>query len=366
MKTSASPLSLKLSEVDGDPLVFQHTPCDVALGTPRSVILPLPVAEFTATTADLTATFSNTSSNATSYTWDFGDETGTSADENPVYTYAESGTYTVKLTATNDDGSNEVTSELTVTAAASTPVAGFTVNTSDLRATFTNTSTDATSYTWDFGDGSGTSTDENPIYTYAGEGVYTVKLIATGNGETDEFTSEVTVTVQAADNLISNGGFDDASGWTIINHYEAANTNGLVTIDNGVAKFDETTNTDWKHMGIYTVVNLEAGTYQFEMNMDYAEISDVWGEVYVGTAIPVDGSDYSGDQQVLKAFNAWDCVDIKTYSGLATESGCDTTDNPGQFEITSAGTYYILFRTGGGTYGTNGITIDNMSLIKTN
>lgn len=332
----------------------------------EKVVSNSPVAEFTATTDDLIATFSNTSSNATSYVWDFGDGTGTSTDENPVYTYTESGTYTVKLTATNDNGSNEAISEVTVTAAAATPVAGFTVNTSELTATFTNTSTDATSFSWDFGDGTGTSNDENPVYIYAGEGVYTVKLIASGNGETDEFTSEVTVTVQAADNLISNGGFDDGSGWTIVNHYEAANTNGLVTIENGVAKFDETTNTDWKHMGIYTVVNLEAGTYQFEMNMEYADISDVWGEVYVGTAIPVDGSDYSGDQQVLKAYNAWDCADIKTYSGLATASGCDTTDKPGQFEIVNAGTYYILFRTGGGTYGTSGITIDNMSLIKTN
>lgn len=332
----------------------------------EKVVSASPVAEFTATTADLTATFSNTSTNATSYTWDFGDGTGTSNDENPVYTYSESGTYVVKLTATNDDGSDEVTSEVTVTTAAVAPVAGFTVNTSDLTATFTNTSTDATSYTWDFGDGTGTSNDENPVYTYPAEGVYNVSLTASNDDQSDEYTYEVSVTVQAADNLISNGGFDDGSGWTIVNHYEAANTNGLVTFENGVAKFDETTNADWKHMGIYTVVNLEPGTYQFEMEMAYADISDVWGEVYVGTAVPADGSDYNGDQQVLKAYNAWDCGDIKTYSGLATESGCDTSDNPGQFEITNAGTYYILFRTGGGTYGTNGITIDNMSLIKTN
>ena len=119
-------------------------------------------------------------------------------------------------------------------------------------------------------------------------------------------------------------------------------------------------------MGIYTVVELSVGTYQFEMDMAYTSINDVWGEVYIGTTKPVAGADYGGDQQVLKAYNAWDCGDIKTYSGKATASGCDTKSNPGKFEITTAGTYYLLFRTGGATYGTTGIVIDNVSLVKTN
>jgi len=44
--------------------------------------------------------------------------------------------------------------------------------------TFTNTSQNANSYFWDFGD-SGTSTDVNPTHTYTADGVYTVKLTAT-------------------------------------------------------------------------------------------------------------------------------------------------------------------------------------------
>ena len=135
-----------------------------------------------------------------------------------------------------------------------------------------------------------------------------------------------------------------------------------------MVKFDETTSADWKHMGIYTAVELTAGTYQFEMDMTYTDISDIWGEVYIGATQPVEGSDYSGDKKVLKAYNAWDCADIKTYSGKATESGCDDANptNPGQFEITVDGTYYLLFRTGGATYGTTGIVLDNVSLVKTN
>jgi PKD repeat protein len=242
------------------------------------------------------------------------------------------------------------------------PIASFTVAKSGLEATFTNTSYFGESYLWDFGDGEGTSTEENPTYTYTAEGTYTVKLTVSNTDGSDEVLTDVTF--GASLNLINNGTFTDDSGWTIVNQYEAANTNGSVTIADGVATFNETTSSDWKHMGIYTSVELEPGTYQFDMDMTYTSINDIWGEVYIGASQPFDNSEYSGDQQVLKAYNAWDCGGIKTYSGSAIASGCDGSANPGQFEITSSGTYYILFRTGGGTYGTTGIVIDNMSLLK--
>lgn len=166
-------------------------------------------------------------------------------------------------------------------------------------------------------------------------------------------------------NLISNGALDDATGWTIVNHYGAENTNGSVTISGGVATFNEATAgpDDWKHMGLYTSVVLSAGTYQFDMNMAYTSIEDAWGEVYIGLTEPVQHSDYVGDQQILKAYNAWDCSSIKTYNGLAASSGCSGEAVPGQFEITTAGTYYVLFRTGGNTYGVSGVVIDNLSII---
>ena len=45
-----------------------------------------------------TVTFTNSSTGAISYTWDFGDNTK-SFDLNPTHVYAHGGTYTVKLTA---------------------------------------------------------------------------------------------------------------------------------------------------------------------------------------------------------------------------------------------------------------------------
>lgn len=46
-----------------------------------------------------------------------------------------------------------------------------------LKVTFTNFSQNATSYAWNFGDG-GTSTEANPVHTYASAGTYTIVLTA--------------------------------------------------------------------------------------------------------------------------------------------------------------------------------------------
>ena len=171
--------------------------------------------------------------------------------------------------------------------------------------------------------------------------------------------------VTTGDNLLAYGDVDDGTGWTVINHYEAANTMGDVNFVNGVAMLVETdtfTPGSWKHIGLYTSVFLQPGTYQFDMTVVYANASDAWGEVYIGASEPVAGTEYNGDQQVIKVFNTWDCTDRVTYSGFATASGCDGSTNPGQFQITTAGTYYLLFRSGGASYGAFGIVTDNYSI----
>ncbi|WMN10873.1 PKD domain-containing protein [Marivirga salinae] len=73
-------------------------------------------ASFTVETTELTATFTNTSLNAETYLWEFGDG-ATSAEENPSHTYAEEGTYEVTLTATGPGQSATVTQEVSVSAA---------------------------------------------------------------------------------------------------------------------------------------------------------------------------------------------------------------------------------------------------------
>lgn len=69
---------------------------------------PPPAANFSYSGAGLApanVSFTNTSSNATSYSWDFGDN-ATSYQPNPSHTYTQGGVYTVKLTATGNGGSH--------------------------------------------------------------------------------------------------------------------------------------------------------------------------------------------------------------------------------------------------------------------
>lgn len=63
---------------------------------------PVVLADFTSSSTDLDASFTNNSSNAVSYSWDFGDG-GTSTSQNPTHTYPTSGSYDVCLTVTGSD-----------------------------------------------------------------------------------------------------------------------------------------------------------------------------------------------------------------------------------------------------------------------
>lgn len=72
-----------------------------------------PSATFTYNQNFFTAAFSNNSSQATSYFWDFGDG-NTSTVENPNHIYPTNGTYTVTLTAYSDCGDSSVTSQVIV------------------------------------------------------------------------------------------------------------------------------------------------------------------------------------------------------------------------------------------------------------
>lgn len=74
-----------------------------------------PVAKFSQTSEGLKVTFKNESTNAKTYVWEFGDEQ-TSTDKDAIHTYAEEGTYSVKLTVTGDGGEDSITKEVKVSA----------------------------------------------------------------------------------------------------------------------------------------------------------------------------------------------------------------------------------------------------------
>ena len=82
---------------------------------------------------------------------------------------------------------------------------GFNFNANNLAVNFTNTTTNASGYSWSFGDG-GTSTQANPTHTYAASGTYSVKLVVNGpagSGCADSISQNVVVTNTGINELVA-------------------------------------------------------------------------------------------------------------------------------------------------------------------
>ncbi len=84
--------------------VVAITACSSSDDDPAPKVLPHADFDFTVEEGTGNVTFTNTSTNATSYEWEFGDAAkGYSTEANPTYTYDVSGSYSVTLTAIDEN-----------------------------------------------------------------------------------------------------------------------------------------------------------------------------------------------------------------------------------------------------------------------
>jgi len=207
--------------------------------------LPQPIANFSASQTNICEgdcinftdlSTSSATGGITAWSWTFnGGTPSTSNQQNPTNVcFAAAGTYTISLTVTDANGSDDstMTAYITVTNC-TTPTAGFSISDNEICAgeciDFTDMSTAATSWLWTFNGGSpSTSTDQNPTNICFGtDGVYSIELIASNSFGSDTITDTITVhptptvnagnnvTITLGDNTILNAtGSNGSYSWT--------------------------------------------------------------------------------------------------------------------------------------------------------
>ena len=184
---------------NGDPFVPTATDTYTVIGTDANgcqntddvtvTVEALPLVSFTEAAfgcAPLTATFVNTTpGNLVDCIWTFSNGTVLTGCDSVTTTFANGGYYDATLTTTSANGCTNSATYVDFIHVEDYPEASFTpssteVSTFNTEVHFDNTSTGASTYLWNFGDESVTSTEFEPLHTFPddGNGTYVVELIA--------------------------------------------------------------------------------------------------------------------------------------------------------------------------------------------
>ncbi len=214
-------------------------------------------------------------SGAGSFLWDFGDGT-TSTLANPYHVYTSPGVYTVSLTTWMPNGGCEQYIQNFQTFNIDGAYPGFTYTVSPCppyEVFFTDTSLNASSWQWSFGDG-GNSSLQNPSHIYPGPGMYSIKLICTT-------PSGCNTTLHATNSVVINGLGAHGTSFTTdtvapINVQFAANSTGatwwLWTFgDGGTSSLENPTHV-YQSLGPFTIT-LTIGNDSCQYTYNYPPIT---------------------------------------------------------------------------------------------
>lgn len=149
--------------------------------------------------------FTNKSSGADTYEWDFGNGQR-SNEKNPSFQYDANKEYVVNLTAKGAGGQNTKPKSIKISSVPAPVVISFDYTEKDNGfVTFTNKSTGADSYEWNFGNGK-LSTETNPTVQFDDNKEFSVKLTGKGAGGTasDTKTIKVSKVIEPSDLLIGS------------------------------------------------------------------------------------------------------------------------------------------------------------------
>lgn len=141
--------------------------------------------------------------------WDFGDGI-TSNQNNPTHVFNSPGTYRVSLRTSNSIGFDTISKLVTVNPlVVNFGISNDTIQLSDT-AYFSDSTLNATTWIWDFGDGN-SSTQQNPSHKYSAQGLYNVKLTVIDNRScSNTLTKQIRV-----ENQISLLEWQVANAWSL-------------------------------------------------------------------------------------------------------------------------------------------------------
>jgi gliding motility-associated-like protein len=245
------------------------------------IINPLPSVLFSVNDADQclqgnSFIFTNASASLqgiSGYTWDT-DDGGIFHSADLMHTYASYGSYQAKLIVTGNNGCSD--SLVQVVTLNPKPVASFVYTIispySDDGYQFTNksiiSSGNISGYAWDFGDGN-TSSDVNPVHTFATAGIFTVTLTVTGTGNCAGVLTQ-TLQVRKEPNIIAaftTGNSTQCVGgnnFAFLNHTTIGSGGTINSYDwdfgDGTVSSIENPSHTYAGPGIYTVTLSVSGT----------------------------------------------------------------------------------------------------------
>lgn len=201
----ANSLSEGIYEFEYEVQSLAPCPNDVALIKIQVLDYPEPIfsLDFPSGCPDLSVEFSYLSPSSPNYScvWDFGNNFTEENCGGTFHIYSEPGTYSVSLTITNDNTCTKTFSLIDAVEVLDVPVANFSMSPSVIGleesvVQFTNLSTNADAFIWDFGDESEFSTEVHPAHIYSGlePGDFEVMLTASNEfGCFDTFGLSITV-----------------------------------------------------------------------------------------------------------------------------------------------------------------------------
>ncbi|WP_280059686.1 PKD domain-containing protein [Spirosoma oryzicola] len=217
--------------------------------SPKEEPRPMPKASFTWTNAgEGVVQFTSQSTEADNYEWSFGDG-ATATTSSPKHSYATNGMYKVALMVKNPTGTDQITQEIQLSSYTS-PVASFSVSYGEEGlVSFTNTSSNATAFRWDLGNGT-TSDLASLSFKYPENKKYTITLTATGKGGQTKSSKEIEV-VNAKP--VADFSWNESNGQvSFINRTKNADSYSW-DFGNGKTSIEPNPTTQYSKAGDYTI-----------------------------------------------------------------------------------------------------------------